>query len=260
MGRQKSGKHYTRPAIKVLMGLCRDNDFKKKVDALRLKWHITKLAASVDDAGEFWRNLCKTESTLPDYYDRYDEGSTQSQQFQRDLEELCKDPVFCLPSDPSMWVVIYQILLRFDLDNVMEEDVLTLPLAPALSRIPVVYKDNRLYLDVTFAGSKDVKEVWGQVIKWQREVRPFLILRHGIPVDLLRDIKPGRTKGTNKELALEVARLWDDLGWRDKDFNREYEWLLSEDSYGNLTRCGRARYWRDKGRILRKTGEIPTEK
>lgn len=266
---QQQGAHFTKPARQRLLRLCKDTKFKLRVNEVRRKWKIPTLAKSSDEANKFWQALCEADRNDPDYHKKYDNGQTKAQQFRQDLEMLCQDPALGLPPDPDMWLVMFHIVMCFDLDNVTEEDILTLPLPPSLARVSIVPKDNRLYLDVTFAAKKDIAEIWGQVEYWQNNIRPYLISeinaspllkkRQLLP-DLLEDIKRGRPSGTKEELALEVARLWYDEGWRDKEFNREFGWKLSPDSYGNLTRCGRARYWAKQGLDLRKKQGIPTTK
>jgi hypothetical protein len=62
-------------------------------------------------------------------------------------------------------------------------------------------------------------------------------------------LKGGRPPA-DLSLALECARLKDDLGWSYKQIGVHYGWTLQKDSYGNLSQCSTARRYVKWGREL----------
>lgn len=251
----KMEKHSTKPALKKLLKLCSDEHFKGRIEKLRGKWRIDKLSTAFEEANMFWRQLCKVDAKQTDYHERYDEGKTEHQRLQQDLEALCEDSNVRLPKE--MWITMFQILLCFDFDNITEENFLELPVDPSLVRIscspsylnPI--QDYHLYLDVTFASTQDVSEIWGVVQYWQENIRPTHIERGVLP-DLLQDIKSGRPYGINEQCALEVAELKYDKKWTWAEIGSKYGWPLQYDSHENLNQCSTARSYAKRGLELRK--------
>jgi hypothetical protein len=258
--KQKQTLHRINPAKLTLEKLCNDTSFKRRVNELRHDWKITKLAKSFEEANGFWENLCEVDRSDPDYYDKYDRGETQHQRFQYALEVLGGDPAFGLPPDPEMWLVMFHVVSRFDLDNVTEEDILTLPLPPSLSRINVIPMNNRLYLDVTFATRKDIAEVWSVVKFWQKRARPYFVrgvsivpneLRPRQPLpNLLKDVVPGRPR-ISDAICLEAAKLKDEEGKTYLAIAKLLDLPKQRDAYDNLTRSRTAQEAVKRGRVLR---------
>jgi hypothetical protein len=257
MVEQKKRKHSTKPAIAKLFNLCTNPVFKQKVIELRRKWKMTTLARSPDEANKFWQSLCETDRKKRNYHENYDEGKTQAQMFQHNLEQLCQDPAFGLPIDSNMWLVIFQIVLRLDLDSLKDEDILTLPLVPSLDRCPVVPMNNRLYLDVTFATRKDdVPEIWEVVEYWQKQIRPAYIIRGLLP-DLTEGIKPGRPTDLTDDVCREAVRLKDEERWTYPKIGQRFGWKYQESAVnrgGKVTRsrCRTAEEAVKRGRKLNK--------
>jgi hypothetical protein len=251
-------KHYAKPMSLKLSKLCADKGFRKKINQLREKWGINKPVQSLDEANKFWLSICEADRKKPNYHKKWYEGETRDRRLKQDLEDLCKDADLA----PDMWFVLYHILLCFDLDKVTEQDILQLPLHPSLARVSIVrggfehIQDNHLYLDVTFASTKDALEIWSQVRYWQENIRPAYI-EEGVLPDLLKDIKNGRPYGINEELALEVARLKHDENRTWAEIGRKYDWPLQKDSYGNKNQCSTARYYAKRGVELRKRKGLP---
>lgn len=268
-GEQKQGKHFTKPAMQILLELCHNPEFIQKVSEFRKSWNIIKLVKSFDESNEFWRDLCEADRNDLDYHNKWYDGKTQDRLFMRNLEALCQDPAFGLPPDPAMHLVLFYIILCFNLDSVTKEDILTLPLPPSLARVSTIRMNNRLYLDVTFATRKDVAEIWPQVKYWQENVRPFLqkeinagllLRKRQLLPDLLKDIKPGRPATVPEDICLECVRLREE-GWTYPSIGKHFKWPLQKSGYTSQgkhvirNRCRTAEEVVKRGKKLREIAD-----
>jgi len=250
--------HSSKPAFLKLSKLCSDLKFKETIEELRAKWGINESAQSSDEANKFWQSLCEADRKEPNYHEKWYEGKTRDKRLKHDLEEQCKDAGLV----PDMWLALYHILLCFNLDNVTEQDILKLYLHPSLERVSIIRggldytQDDHLYLDVTFASTQDILEIWSQIYYWQENIRPSYI-EAGRLSDLLVDIKDGRPYGINEEWALEVARLKYEEKRTWAEIGKKYGWRLQRDSYGKLNQCSTARYYAKRGIELRKRNGLP---
>jgi hypothetical protein len=248
-------KHLSKPIILKLLKLCSETKFRKRIKQLRARWQISELAKSIDEANQFWQSICQSDRGKRGYHDRWYDGKTADRKLKEELEKICQDPDVDLPLE--MWVTVYYILLCINLDDISEERLIELPAHPSLLRIsfspsylnPI--QDYHLYVDVTFASTQDVREVWQDIRYWQENIRPKYI-EEGLLPDLLKDIKNGRPYGINESRALEVAKLKYDKGWTWAKIGKKFNWPLQEDSYGNLNQCSTARYYAKRGLELRK--------
>jgi hypothetical protein len=247
--KQKKGKHYTKPARLALLKLCKSPAFKEKIMQLRHEWQITALAKSPSEAEIFWKDLCAADRKDVNYHDKYDEGTTRHQRFQRALENLSQDPALGLPTDPTMWVVLYQIVLWLNLDNITEEDIRTLPAPASKVRTSISARDNHLYLEVTFATRKNVAEVWKSVEWWQKNVRPKLI-ESGLLQDISEGIKAGRPPIPD-EKCIEAAKL-KSAGRTYKEIATILGFPIQNDAYEKPTQSRTAQEAVKRGRELQK--------
>lgn len=234
------------PAISIMFKMCKDPAFQQGVNDLRDKWGISKLTGSGDEADKLWNDLCEADSRDPEYHRKYENEQTQAQIFKHDLETLYPK----LPSDQNVWLLMYEIVMRINLNVVTESDLMGLPLLSSIARISILRQNNRLYLDVTFATLKDVQEIWRQVTSWQDKVRPFLIKEiDGGPLlkkrqllpNLLKDIKQGRPAKLTDEVCRKAARLKDKEKWTYPQIGKFFDWACQESAFNKAGKVTRSR-------------------
>jgi hypothetical protein len=81
-----------------------------------------------------------------------------------------------------------------------------------------------------------------KITLWSNQVEEHLLCQW---------LKGGRPP-IDKDIAIECARLKDDLGWTYKEIGKHFDWPLQYDSYDNLSQCSTAQRYVKRGRELRK--------
>jgi hypothetical protein len=252
MPRKKSSiPHVHKPAWLHFKKVLFDLDFQNKIKELRAKWGIKELG----EVDKFWRTLCEANRQEPGYAYKWYEGQTRDRQLIQDLEALCQDFGF----SSKAWMVFMPILVEFDLDNITDANILQLKVHETETRAKLVYyasqfEEGHIYLDVTWASTKDIEEMW-PLVRWAQEnIRPAYVAQ-AVLVNLLENIKTGKPKDTERDrLALECARLKDEEHWTytklGEALNKAFGYALQEDAYGQKRRCRTAEDLVRRGRVI----------
>jgi hypothetical protein len=248
-------KHLEKPAKQKLFKLCRDPRFKERVRQIRTRRRMHSLTSLPSQRRKLLEALGKFTQEDWNYQDIQQDLNTQKQPLIREIRQLCAD--FNLPTDA--WFLIFSIILCFDLENVKIEDFENLGMHPSIARIDTLYglelrKRHHLYLDVTFASMEDIREIWPNVLEWQKDIRPRLIDEAKLP-NLLDELKSGRPS-ISDYVCRECARLKDERRWTYNQLGKHFGFPLQTNAYGKRTQCRTAQIAVKRGRELIKNAHI----
>lgn len=111
--------------------------------------------------------------------------------------------------------------------------------------------DPWLRIEIRLHARFATREVFDYAARYAYEtVKSHLWSENVQPHPVCQWLKGGRPKA-DMSLAIECARLKDELGWTYRQIGKHFKWRLQNDSYGNLNQCSKARRYVKWGRELR---------